>query len=282
MVGARRNIEDFEPKVSFIFRVSCTWRDWALNYCHSTPVVVVNSTTLGNVTLHVTSAVIDVPGDLGAALAANNLTQFASALQAASLFDTASTQHGVTLFAPTDAAFAAVQQNLTGAQSNTTLLTNIIQNHVINGTTLYTGSLIGLGSGTNETTAAGVGLSATFNSTGGFISVGNATSKIVTPDVILWNGVLHIIDSVLLSEEGDPAVASSAVSSASVAATSQASGSAGPIGFTPSPSGSAASESTASAVSSASLLSAEVHLAHVGIASATGMFGLAFGRALGI
>ena len=192
-----------------------------------------NSTTVGNVTIHVTTAVIDYPGDLEAALFANNLTAFTAALQNASLLDSLNLQHGVTLFAPTDEAFAAAQQNLSSVGANETVLLNVLRNHIINGTSVYSGDLIGLG-GSNVTTAAGEGLSATFNSTGGFVTVGNSTAGISTPDLLLWNGVMHIIDSVLLDGESDESAASSAVSSASAAATSSTTES-GPIGFTPTP-----------------------------------------------
>ncbi|KAL5485404.1 hypothetical protein ACEPAI_8046 [Sanghuangporus weigelae] len=216
----------------------------------NTPNIVVNSTTVGNITVHVTTAVIDYPGDLEAALFANNLTSFTSALQNASLLDTLNRQHGVTIFAPSDAAFAAAQQNLSAAGSNATVLTNVLRNHVINGTTVYSGNLIELG-GSNVTTGAGEGLSATFNSTGGFVTVGNSTAGITTPDIVLWNGVLHIVDSVLLDGDSDESAASSAVSSANAAATSSTTES-GPIGFTPTPTsaGNVATGSSSSAASS--------------------------------
>ena len=150
---------------------------------------------------------IDVPGELTAAISANNLTSFSSAASTAELLNPLNTKHGITVFAPNDAAFAAIQQNLTEASSNTTVLQDILLNHVINGTTVYTGNLISQGS---ATTGAGQSLSASFNSSGGFVTVGNATAKIVTPDIILWNGVLHIINHVLFDEQVDQGAASSA------------------------------------------------------------------------
>ncbi|KAL5507500.1 hypothetical protein ACEPAH_6956 [Sanghuangporus vaninii] len=226
----------------------------------NTPNIVVNSTTVGNITVHVTTAVIDYPGDLEAALFANNLTSFTTALQNASLLDTLNRQHGVTIFAPSDAAFAAAQQNLSAAGSNATVLTNVLRNHVINGTTVYSGNLIELG-GSNVTTGAGEGLSATFNSTGGFVTVGNSTAGITTPDIVLWNGVLHIVDSVLLDSDSDESAASSAVSSANAAATSSTTES-GPIGFTPTPT-SAGNVATGSSSSAASNL--EIPLSIFGV-----------------
>ncbi|OCB88444.1 Fasciclin-domain-containing protein [Sanghuangporus baumii] len=234
----------------------------------NTPNIVVNSTTVGNITVHVTTAVIDYPGDLEAALFANNLTSFTSALQNASLLDTLNRQHGVTIFAPSDAAFAAAQQNLSAAGSNATVLTNVLRNHVINGTTVYSGNLIELG-GSNVTTGAGEGLSATFNSTGGFVTVGNSTAGITTPDIVLWNGVLHIVDSVLLDGDSDESAASSAVSSANAAATSSTTES-GPIGFTPTPT-SAGNVATGSSSSSASSLEIPLSIFGIVLAGALGI-----------
>lgn len=176
----------------------------------STPVQVVNSTSFGNLTINVVDAVIDVPGELTAAISANNLTSFSSALSSAGLLDTLNHVHGVTIFAPNDEAFSSIQSNLSSVTSNTTLLQTILRNHVINGTSVYSGELIALGSGKNETTAAGEGLGASFNSSGSFVTNGNVTAKIVTPDIVLWNGVLHIVDHVFFNEESNEAAASSA------------------------------------------------------------------------
>ncbi|KAH8119017.1 Fasciclin-domain-containing protein [Phellopilus nigrolimitatus] len=243
----------------------------------NTPVTVVNSTTFGNLTVHVTDAVIDVPGEFTAALAANNLTAFTAALQTASLLNPLNTIHGVTIFAPNDAAFAAVQ-NLTAAGSNATVLANILKNHVINGTSVYSGNLLALGSGSNETTAAGEGLGASFNSSGGYVKGGNATAKIVTPDIILWNGVVHIIDTVLFNEASDASAASSAVSSASRVATSSATES-GPVGFTPSATSASGSSSSSSAANAMSDL-LYTPLTHVGIAGAVSVLAATFGGLL--
>lgn len=165
-----------------------------------------NSTTIGNVTLLVTNAVIDVPGPFTDALFANNLTSFQAALQSADLLDTLNFAHGITIFAPTDDAMSAIQS----LQSNTTALSTLLLNHVINGTSVYSGDLIALGSGTNETTAAGEGIGAQFNTSGGYVTGGNATAKITTPDIVLWNGVMHIIDTVLVNTEENESAASSA------------------------------------------------------------------------
>ena len=176
----------------------------------STPAVVVNSTSVGDLTLHITTAVIDVPGPFADALSANNLTSFQAALQAADLFDTLNYAHGITVFAPTNDAISAVQSSLSSLESNVTALQTVLLNHVINGTSVYSGDLIALGSGKNETTAAGEGIGAHFNTSGSFVTGGNVTAQITDPDLILWNGVMHIIDAVLVDTQSNPSAASSA------------------------------------------------------------------------
>ncbi|KLO17860.1 Fasciclin-domain-containing protein [Schizopora paradoxa] len=245
----------------------------------NTEVSVVNSTTFENLTIHVVDAVIDVPGELTAALAGNNLTSFQTALTQANFLDTLNFAHGITVFAPTDEAFAAVQQNLTAASSNSSVLDTILRNHVINGTSVYSGNLQG---GTSATSAAGEKISATFNSTGAFVTSGNTTAQIVTPDVLLWNGVLHIVDHVFLNEDEDSGAASSAASSASSAATA-ATTQTGPIGFTPSPTSTSASGSGGSgSSSSAAGRAAEFPLRSIGLAALVGTLGVLAGGFLAL
>lgn len=152
-------------------------------------------------------AVIDVPGELTAALDGNNLTSFRTALTQANFLDTLNFAHGITVFAPSDAAFAAVQSNLTAAGSNASVLDTILRNHVINGSSVYSGNLQG---GDSATSAAGEKFSSAFNSSGNFVTSGNVTAKIVTPDILLWNGVMHIVDHVFFNEDSDSGAASSA------------------------------------------------------------------------
>ena len=171
---------------------------------------VLNSTTIGDdLTVHIVNSVIDVPGELTAALQYWNLTAARSVLEAAGLLNPLNYIHGFTFFAPTDSAFAAAQSQLTQLSSNETAIRNVLLNHVVNGTSIYTGNLIGASS-ENSTSASGEGIVATFNSSGGFINSGTSTARIVQPDVVLWNGVLHIVDRVLINTEGNQRAAESA------------------------------------------------------------------------
>ncbi len=91
------------------------------------------------------------------------------------------------------------------------LLTRLPQ--IINGSSLYSPALL---SSPKLTTAAGEPLSFTSNSSGLFVNSGIssgstvATAKVVKSDVLVENGVVHIIDGVLLNMDTNPEAATSA------------------------------------------------------------------------
>jgi hypothetical protein len=62
--------------------------------------------------------------------------------------------------------------------------------------------------------AGGQPLTFTVNTTGVFVTSGSSTAKVVQPNVLTSNGVVHLIDTVLLNTANNPAAASSAQSSA--------------------------------------------------------------------
>ena len=59
-------------------------------------------------------------------------------------------------------------------------------------------------------TAAGENLTFMSNSSGTYVTSGNITGRIVEPDVLVENGVVQVVDVVLLNEQTDEAAASSA------------------------------------------------------------------------
>ncbi|TDL21231.1 FAS1 domain-containing protein [Rickenella mellea] len=203
----------------------------------NTPVTVLNSTQVGNLTVLVVDGVIDLPGSLEAALTANNLTGLKTVLQTTGLLNPLSTIHGFTLFAPSDEALAAAQSQLTTLGSNATLITNLVDNHVINGSSVYSPEIAAAKG--NFTSGAGEGISAVTNSSGTFLTSGNTTAKVTKPDIILYNGVVHIIDHVFLNTDSNAGAASSAFQSATSAAA-QPSAATGAVG---SPTGSGAGAS---------------------------------------
>ncbi|MCL6384610.1 hypothetical protein EXT61_23845, partial [Pectobacterium parmentieri] len=101
---------------------------------------------------------------------------------------------------------------------------NGVHNHYINGSTVYSPTLREVAASGNGgapyTSAGGQYFSFTTNNTGLYVSVGNDTNaRVVIPDVLVENGVIHFIDTVLFQTNGNDEVASSAFASASAAAT---------------------------------------------------------------
>jgi uncharacterized surface protein with fasciclin (FAS1) repeats len=211
---------------------------------------IVGSATFQNITVFVVDNVLTIPANLQTTIANNsnlsNLGQLAQSLVVPglntssgstpaanmTLIDVLSRARGVTIFAPNNDAFSNAASQLGSLQSNSTALFDILRNRVINGTTVYSSGL----SSNPITTAAGEPVSFTANSTGTFVTSGNVTARIVQPDVLISNGVVHIIDRILLNTEVNEAAASSAYESAtSVAAVPTTE--TGAVGASPSASG---------------------------------------------
>lgn len=100
----------------------------------------------------------------------------------------------ITVFAPLDSAFASI--DATGILTDATYLDSVLQTHVVSGQTLSSG----LTPGMVLTTASGQALTVSQEAGGTFVlSDGQSrVARIVTPDVRLANGVVHLIDQVLL------------------------------------------------------------------------------------
>ena len=130
------------------------------------------------------------------AVAAGNFTTLAAALTAAGLVETLKGEGPFTVFAPTDAAFAALPAGTVEdllKPENKDQLNAILTYHVVPGAIASSALTEGM-------TAATVnGKEVTFTLEGG-AKINGAT--ISTADVAASNGVIHIIDSVILPPEG--------------------------------------------------------------------------------
>ena len=100
-----------------------------------------------------------------------------------------------TLFAPTDAAFNALPTGTLAALLNDVpLLTNILLHHVV-GDSVMSGML---SNGQVVTTLLGTDVTVTINSSGVYID----NAMVTVADVVADNGVVHVIDAVLLPNPG--------------------------------------------------------------------------------
>ncbi len=125
------------------------------------------------------------------AIAAGNFTILVELVQAAGLEETLRGEGPFTVFAPTDDAFAAVPAETLDALANDpAALESVLLYHVVPGRLIA--ALIS--DGKEVTTAQGE--MALFSFADGVKKINNAT--IVSSDILAANGVIHVIDSVIL------------------------------------------------------------------------------------
>jgi uncharacterized surface protein with fasciclin (FAS1) repeats/copper(I)-binding protein len=139
------------------------------------------------------------PADLvDVAVSTDGFNTLVAAVQAAGLEDTLRGGE-FTVFAPTDVAFAAALDalGLTAEEllADTELLTSVLTYHVVEGT--VTSDM--LEDGMEVTTVNGATLTVNVGEDGVTLTDANgSTYSVVTPDVMASNGVVHVIDGVLL------------------------------------------------------------------------------------
>ncbi len=135
----------------------------------------------------------DAPGTIvDVASGAGTFKTLVAALKAAGLADTLSGKGPFTVFAPTDAAFAKLPAGTVDTllkPENKKKLQSILLYHVVAGKVLSTD----LKSGPVKTLEGG---DITVDLSGGTVKVNDAT--VIKADIPASNGVIHVIDTVLL------------------------------------------------------------------------------------
>ena len=132
-------------------------------------------------------------GIVDTAVAAGSFETLAAALTAANLVGTLKGAGSFTVFAPTDEAFAKLPAgNVEALLADIPKLTSILTYHVISGTVMAA-DVIKM-DGQTATTVNGADLKI---STTDDVKLNGATSVVKT-DIACTNGVIHVIDSVLL------------------------------------------------------------------------------------
>lgn len=123
------------------------------------------------------------------AISAGNFKTLATALQAADLVDTLKGTGPFTVFAPTDAAFAKVpKKDLDALLADKAKLTAVLTYHVVPGKVMSKDVKAGM-----VKTAQGSSL--TVSTTAG-VKVDGA--NVTAVDIAAANGVIHVIDSVVM------------------------------------------------------------------------------------
>ena len=125
------------------------------------------------------------------AVAAGDFTTLVTAVEAADLAGTLSGDGPYTVFAPTDAAFEALPAGtLDDLLADPEALTDVLTYHVVDGDVMAAD----LSDGMEVTALNGDTLTITID--GDTVKVNDAT--VTTADIVTSNGVIHVIDSVLI------------------------------------------------------------------------------------
>ncbi|KAK7190687.1 hypothetical protein DPSP01_006704 [Paraphaeosphaeria sporulosa] len=150
------------------------------------------------VVVHKIDSVLTIPRNASTTLTAQSdveVTSILSALTTANLVGTIDTIADLTIFVPNDAAFAAIASTL--ANASVEAITSILTYHAVAGAVVFSSDI------TNTTVKTVNGAELTLAvGTDGNAYIDNA--KVVLPNIILSNGVAHIIDSVLNPESETP------------------------------------------------------------------------------
>ena len=127
------------------------------------------------------------------AVAAGSFNTLAAAVTAAGLVDTLKSAGPFTVFAPTDEAFAKLPAGTVEALlADIPKLTAILTYHVVAGKVMAA-DVVGL----NGQSAATVNGATVAISTEGGVKL-NGTSNVIKTDIECTNGVIHVIDTVIL------------------------------------------------------------------------------------
>ena len=140
-------------------------------------------------TLALSAAAVQAKDIVDTAVAAGDFKTLAVALEKAGLVDTLKGKGPFTVFAPTDAAFAKVpKKDLDALLADKSKLAAVLTYHVVPGTVMAKDVKAG-----KVKTVQGSDLTV---STSGGVKVDDA--NVTKADIVADNGVIHVIDSVVL------------------------------------------------------------------------------------
>ncbi|TKX25193.1 fasciclin domain-containing protein 3 [Elsinoe australis] len=143
--------------------------------------------TVGGVTIHKIDEVLTIPLNASDTAERLNATAALGALTQAGLIDQLDIVPDLTLFIPNNEAFQAVGSAFAGASIET--LRDVLQYHAVTGNVLFSTEV------TNTTVTASNGGTLNLTVIDDDIFVNGA--KVILPNVLMSDGVAHVIDSVL-------------------------------------------------------------------------------------
>lgn len=156
-------------------------------------------------TIHVIDNILAIPSNVSTALLNANLTATIGAVQAAGVGETLTNTADLTIFAPNNKAFEAIGNLVAGLTAEE--LADVLGYHVIPGAVVYSTDVQ---NGASVPSLQGTNLH--FRVVDGNVWVNSA--KVVQADLLIANGVVHLIDGVLnpanSEAQPDPAASSPA------------------------------------------------------------------------
>ena len=188
------------------------------NLLVNTATVVTTDIQTDNGIIHVIDAVLLPPADMmqpttnivETAVANGQFTTLVAALQATNL-DTVLADESVqfTVFAPTDAAFALIgEETINTLLANTDVLSSILLQHVISGSAVDSVTANTL-NGLEVETASMTNVLLSINTSTDTLMFGGA--NIVIKDIYTTNGIIHVIDAVIVGDVEIPSPSMSLV-----------------------------------------------------------------------
>ena len=172
-------------------------------FLNETVQVVITDVKTSNGVIHVIDTVLLPPAKsadiVDTAVADGRFTTLVAAIQAAGLVDTLKGEGPFTVFAPTDEAFAKLPAGTVEEllmPENLEKLTNILLYHVVSGKVMAA-DVVTLDGKTADTAFAGNSIAISVKDGNVFL---NETVQVIITDIETSNGVIHVIDTVLLPE----------------------------------------------------------------------------------
>ncbi|GJE90714.1 hypothetical protein PsYK624_068580 [Phanerochaete sordida] len=161
-------------------------------YNQRTPTAVLRTFEFDDMLVNVVPAVLAPPPPYDAVAASMGLAQFEALRTAAGALSPALAGGGLTLFVPSDDAFAAANASgaLAGADPK-----DVYNDHAMFGQSIWS-TLFSAGT---YATASGAAYELGTGAQGYTVTLHGVTANIVQADVLLTNGVVHVIDRVLVA-----------------------------------------------------------------------------------
>ena len=140
--------------------------------------------------IHIIDRILTIPQDLTITSQPLNLSTAENAFSLTGMIDGVNDATDLTVFAPSNAAFDALPTNISSGL-NSTEMAQLLQYYIVNGTVDYLSANDTIVIASPSISTAAEAPVPAVNST---LPAPPDSAKIETPNVLLSNGVLHIID----------------------------------------------------------------------------------------